>query len=428
MHERKKSLRDYMFNSFLFFIFRFANFGELSGPTDLVTMHDVIDKLDEFADIPDQFNALTRDHYPLIITFRKFLMMLDGTIGSSFFNKFYSDWGVSMEQGVSKSHTLQSLIQSKEVDFDKFYGSYWPRFNEQLTKNLDASTVFTQIISHIKGEFGSIEGAIGREQYVLLSEKKISSLSSEIRERVYGIFLEYERKKRAAREFDLSDFVNDLHGRLNTAGYLSCKVDFIYIDEVQDLTVSQIALLKYICNNFRDGFVFAGDTAQTIARGIDFRFEDIRSLFYREFRSKLKGKEKETRLSDMFQLCENFRTHIGVLKLAQSVIDLLYYFFPFSVDKLNPETSLIYGDAPVLLESGDGENAITKIFGESKSFGRRTTEFGAEQVILVRDDSAKREVLEIVGKRALVLTIIDCKGLEFQVLRKCIPSLLFIVN
>ncbi|XP_078174345.1 uncharacterized protein LOC144568004 isoform X2 [Carex rostrata] len=393
---------------------RFANFGELSGPTDLVTMHDVIDKLDEFADIPDQFNALTRDHYPLIITFRKFLMMLDGTIGSSFFNKFYSDWGVSMEQGVSKSHTLQSLIQSKEVDFDKFYGSYWPRFNEQLTKNLDASTVFTQIISHIKGEFGSIEGAIGREQYVLLSEKKISSLSSEIRERVYGIFLEYERKKRAAREFDLSDFVNDLHDRLNTAGYLSCKVDFIYIDEVQDLTVSQIALLKYICNNFRDGFVFAGDTAQTIARGIDFRFEDIRSLFYKEFRSKLKGKEKETRLSDMFQLCENFRTHIGVLKLAQSVIDLLYYFFPFSVDKLNPETSLIYGDAPVLLESGDGENAITKIFGESKSFGRRTAEFGAEQVILVRDDSAKREVLEIVGKRALVLTIIDCKGLEFQ--------------
>ncbi|XP_078174346.1 uncharacterized protein LOC144568005 [Carex rostrata] len=124
-------------------------------------------------------------------------MMLDGTIGSSFFNKFYSDWGVSMEQGVSKSHTLQSLIQSKEVDFDKFYGSYWPRFNEQVTKNLDASTVFTQIISHIKGEFGSIEGAIGREQYVLLSEKKISSLSSEIRERVYGIFLEYERKKRS---------------------------------------------------------------------------------------------------------------------------------------------------------------------------------------------------------------------------------------
>ncbi|KAF3321067.1 TPR and ankyrin repeat-containing protein 1 [Carex littledalei] len=393
---------------------RFANFGELSGPIDSVTMHDVIDKLDEFADIPDNFIDLTQDHYPLIITFRKFLLMLDGTIGFSFFNKFYSDWGASMEQGVSKSHTLQTLIQSKEVDFDKFYGSYWPRFNEQLTKNLDASTVFTQIISNIKGEFRSIEGAIGREQYVALSEKRFSSLSSAIRERVYEIFLEYEKKKRAAREFDLSDFVNDLHSRLNTAGYLSCKVDFIYIDEVQDLTVSQIALLKYICNNFQEGFIFAGDTAQTIARGIDFRFEDIRSLFYKEFLSKLKGKEKETRLSDMFQLCQNFRTHIGVLKLAQSVIDLLYYFFPLSIDKLNPETSLIFGDAPVLLESGDDENAITKIFGESKSSGRRTTEFGAEQVILVRDDSTKREVLEIVGKRALVLTIIDCKGLEFQ--------------
>ncbi|GJR68652.1 UvrD-like helicase, ATP-binding domain, P-loop containing nucleoside triphosphate hydrolase [Tanacetum coccineum] len=39
--------------------------------------------------------------------------------------------------------------------------------------------------------------------------------------------------------------------------------------------------LKYICQNVEEGFMFAGDTAQTIARGIDFRFQDIRSLFYR---------------------------------------------------------------------------------------------------------------------------------------------------
>jgi UvrD/REP helicase N-terminal domain len=414
MHERKKSVRDHMYNLYSS-IFRFANFGELSGPLDSVTIHDGIDKLDEFTDIPDNFYDLTREHYPLIITFWKFLMILDGTLESSFFNNFFSDWGASMKQGVSKSRTLQALIQSKEVDFGKFSGLYWPRFNEKLTKNLDAATVFTQIISHIKGAFGSVEGAICREQYVELSEKRFSSLSSAVRDRIYDIFLEYEKKKRASREYDLSDFVNSLHGRLNRDGYLSCKVDFIYIDEVQDLTVSQIALLKYVCNNFKGGFVFAGDTAQTIARGIDFRFEDIRLLFYKEFLSGLKGKEKKSHLSDMFQLCQNFRTHIGVLKLAQSVIDLLYYFFPFCVDKLNPETSLIYGDAPVLLESGSDENAIAKIFGGSESSSGRSTEFGAEQVILVRDDSAKNEVLEIAGNRALVLTIIDCKGLEFQV-------------
>ncbi|GJT06464.1 hypothetical protein Tco_0840926 [Tanacetum coccineum] len=40
--------------------------------------------------------------------------------------------------------------------------------------------------------------------------------------------------------------------------------------------------------------------------------------------------------------------------------------------------------------------------------------FGAEQVILVRDDRTKTEVCEFVGKNALVLTTVEYKGLEFQ--------------
>ncbi|XP_043696288.1 TPR and ankyrin repeat-containing protein 1-like [Telopea speciosissima] len=40
--------------------------------------------------------------------------------------------------------------------------------------------------------------------------------------------------------------------------------------------------------------------------------------------------------------------------------------------------------------------------------------FGAEQVILVRDDSKKKEVSDHIGKHTLVLTILECKGLEFQ--------------
>ena len=44
--------------------------------------------------------------------------------------------------------------------------------------------------------------------------------------------------------------------------------------------------------------------------------------------------------------------------------------------------------------------------------------FGAEQVILVRDDSARKEVFDYVEKQALVLTILECKGLEFQVVKE----------
>jgi hypothetical protein len=101
--------------------------------------------------------------------------------------------------------------------------------------------------------------------------------------------------------------------------------------------------------------------------------------------------------------------------MAQSIMSLLYYFFPSCVDKLNPETGLVYGEAPVLLESGNDENAIMTIFGESRGEHGDQHGFGAEQVILVRDDATKKQVVNLVGKQALVLSIVECKGLEFQV-------------
>ncbi|KAJ0553552.1 putative TPR and ankyrin repeat-containing protein [Helianthus annuus] len=176
----------------------------------------------------------------------------------------------------------------------------------------------------------------------------------------------------------------------------------------------QISLFKYICQNVDEGFIFAGDTAQTIARGIDFRFQDIRSLFYKEFlTSQTSGQQEKGLVSEIFQLKQNFRTHAGVLDLAQSVIEILYRYFSHSIDILEPETSLISGEAPVLLESGNDENAIVTIFGGSGS-GSEIVGFGAEQVILVRDDIAKNEISEYIGRQALVLTIVECKGLEFQ--------------
>ncbi|XP_072151284.1 LOW QUALITY PROTEIN: uncharacterized protein [Setaria viridis] len=401
--------------------------GDVSDQPSILHMHDIIDDLEQFTDIPDNFNDLPHEYYPLTITFRKFLMMLDGTFRTSFFDMFCGELKSSTERGHSKSRALQAFIESKEVTFEKFVASYWPHFNAELTKNLDASTVFTEIISHIKGGYkatGPYNGKLERVDYVMLSDRRFSSLNSKVRDKVYDIFLDYESMKRTAREFDLSDFVCSLHSSLVSEGYNGDLVDFIYIDEVQDLTMSQLALLKYVCRNFKEGFVFAGDTAQTIARGIDFRFEDVRSLFYTLFLSETEACNqgsnqgtkhgKQVYLADMFQLSQNFRTHCGVLRMAQSIMSLLYYFFPSCVDKLNPETGLVYGEAPVLLESGNDENAIMTIFGESKSEHDKQHGFGAEQVILVRDDATKKQIVNLVGKQALVLTIVECKGLEFQ--------------
>lgn len=88
---------------------------------------------------------------------------------------------------------------------------------------------------------------------------------------------------------------------------------------------------------------------------------------------------------------------------------------------LQPETSLLYEEAPILLQPDSDKNAIITIFGNSENAGGKIVGFGAEQVILVHDDSAKKEISAYVGNHALVLTIVECKGLEFQVFIRFLP-------
>ncbi|CAB4262265.1 unnamed protein product [Prunus armeniaca] len=325
----------------------------------------------------------------LFLIFRPtFLMMLDGTLGNSFFERFLD---TSEPRPSSRSVALQTVLRQKEVNLARFSTSYWPHFNIQLTKKLDPSKVFTEIISHIKGGLGVTEagdGKLSRGDYVQRSEGRASNLSKEKREMIYDIFLVYEKKKKKNVEFDVTDFVNDIHRRLRREKYKGHEMDFVYIDEA-------------------------------IARGIDFRFQDIRHMFYKEFvleskRDKHEEREDKGQISKMFHLSQNFRMHDGILKLSQSIIDLLYHFFPQSIDKLKPETSPICGEAPVLLEPVKNENIIMKIFESSDTFHGNIVGFGAEQVILVRDKHARNEISNQVAKRALVLTILESKGLEFQ--------------
>ncbi|GKC63148.1 hypothetical protein Tco_1095746 [Tanacetum coccineum] len=61
-----------------------------------------------------------------------------------------------------------------------------------------------------------------------------------------------------------------------------------------------------------------------------------------------------------------------------------------------------------------GRRAFHQRISSSKSV-EDIVGFGAEQVILVRDNRTKTEVCEFVGKNALVLTTVEYKGLEFQI-------------
>ena len=50
----------------------------------------------------------------------------------------------------------------------------------------------------------------------------------------------------------------------------------IYVDEIQDSTQIEITLMFLCCGFSFDSLFLAGDNAQSVVEGVDFRFEEVR--------------------------------------------------------------------------------------------------------------------------------------------------------
>ena len=81
---------------------------------------------------------------------------------------------------------------------------------------------------------------------------------------------------------------------------------------------------------------------------------------------------------------------------------------------MSRETSVITGETPVLVNPSNDKSTFASILSNA---GRNLVGFGADQVVIVRDDNVRNEIENSVGKHALILTISESKGLEFQVIK-----------
>jgi ATP-dependent exoDNAse (exonuclease V) beta subunit len=120
----------------------------------------------------------------------------------------------------------------------------------------------------------------------------------------------------------------------------------------------------------------------------------------------------------VYQLTHNYRSHAGILRVANSVVDLLLEFFPQSLDKLAPDCALFEGPRPVVLQGhnmADLEEVLT-VEDADPAASPSPPEFGAHQAIIVADSPA-RDRLERHSKlfqEALIITVFEAKGLEFD--------------
>lgn len=417
---------------------------------------------------PDDFRLLRSEHFPLFVTSNKLLLMLDGSTDDCFFRhgnassrgvrRFGGDMDASASAAVAASAAALPVAQdhgrdiSQMINYAYFERVYWPLLNQVNKRGLSPAVVWTEIQARIR----RVPGAeLSRADYLQRDVRAGAGLTAGLREQVFHLFEQYAAEKRSRRDFDLSDALAHIHVRLArrrtpaalvpltaaaTVADDFVPIDYVYCDEVQDLLPAQISLLKYLSVSARCGLVLAGDTAQAISAGVSFRFAELKDIFFRELCAPAEASceaHAAAIVPPLSYLTRNYRSHSGVLDLANTVVQLLHHFFPNRIDALPDEQAPTQGTKPVLImckpSSGDASTsslsdvAASAHDEDSVSAGNHPrdeadhdsdqlllgiTELGAEQIVLVRDQADKALVKQRVS--GIVLTIPEAKGLEFR--------------
>lgn len=267
--------------------------------------------------------------------------------------------------------------------------------SKSLAKKLSPTFIWSEIMSVIKGSLRKD----GRVHQKFLSRREYSQLGSHWLDRkelntLYYIFLQYEEWKTNVRAFDFLDVVSHVLSHVCGAdgnwqwGYGGYKVtnsaDFLIIDEVQDLYPKTIQLLLSVS---RYRVVFAGDTAQTIAKGVSSRIQDTRHLLSRNGLCD----------TEAVNLSINYRSQNSILQLANNVVKLIETIFPDSIDKLNEEVSEKTGDKPCLIEPC-GQDLLCEFF-----FGKTVSETaaaaGSAELAAIEEEDAGAEAARPEGER-----------------------------
>ena len=408
----------------------------------------------ESRSIPARIQDIHEEEWPLFVNSRDWLLILDASLpGEPFFKRAQDgsllrqiegwgeeddhlklipatdadeesdeeEGGETTETGKENEVPTEKRKEQKpqrdlrrEITYQVFQGEIWPKMVKTFKEKIEfhPTLVWTEIKSFIKGSAESLlssNGVLSEDDYKSLGKKKASNFTAD-RSIIYGLFRIYQRVQRTKGLFDEADLVFNIHQRLQKIPEWS--VHQFYVDETQDFTQAELSLLIRCCR-FPNEMFFTGDTAQSIMRGIAFRFEDLKSLFHHakeaagviDHRLQLRVPKK------LYQLTYNYRSHAGILHLASSVVDLLLHHFPESFDKLEKDEGLFDGPRPVLIESCSPSDLALLLEGNQRQSSR--IEFGAHQVVLVASNEARNKLPDEL-QQALVMTIYEAKGLEFD--------------
>ena len=275
----------------------------------------------------------------------------------------------------------------REVGFNAF-GGWFERHRAaaRALGDLDAHALFEEF----RGVIGAQPaGPLGLADYLALGPRQ-SLLAPAARAAAHALFGRYRQWLAETAQFDLNLVAHDWRP-LAQACY-----DFIVIDEVQDLTGVQLALLL-ACLKAPGQFLLCGDSNQIVHPNF-FSWAAVKTLFWHGLAGTA------ARHSELQVLQANFRNTKTVTELANTLLKIKQARFG-SIDResnfLVTSTSGEAGEV-VLIRAGDA--ALRQINAATRASARHA-------VIVLRDED--KAAARAQFHTPLIFSVHEAKGLEY---------------
>jgi AAA domain/Ankyrin repeats (many copies) len=276
----------------------------------------------------------------------------------------------------------------REVNFTAFAG--WFERHRQTTRNslgeLDAHALFEEFRGVISA---SPNGPLDLPGYLALGPRQ-SLLGSEARTGAHALFQRYRQWLAEAGLFDLNLVAHEWLALAQPV------YDFVVIDEVQDLTNVQLALVL-ACLKKPGEFLLCGDSNQIVHPNF-FSWAAVRSLFWHG----LAGEAAQRQSLSVLQA--NFRNTRSVTELANTLLKIKQARFG-SIDR----------ESNFLVQSASQQQGAVSLLAAKdaalRELDTRTRGSVHHAVVVLRDED-KADAREHF-RTPLVFSVHEAKGLEY---------------
>ncbi len=271
----------------------------------------------------------------------------------------------------------------REATWRDFSG--WFSRQQQAFRDIDGHQAFEEIRGVIAA---AASGLLSRDDYAALGVRQ-SIFPPEQRGKLYDLFDKYRAWLTAAKLFDLNLVAKALLSKA------APRYDFVVIDEVQDITPIQLALVLKTLKK-PGQFLLCGDSNQIVHPNF-FSWAQVKALFWQD---PSIAERQELRV-----LTANFRNGSEATRVANQLLKIKHRRFG-SIDR----------ESNFLVQAMAAERGEVSLIADKEAVKReldkqirQSTQFA----VLVMRDEDKAEARKHFGT-PLLFSIHEAKGLEYE--------------